>query len=220
MRRWLKSYVMPSGTRERRILLGPAAGLRMDLDPARELRFWLGVYEAELAKHFRRMVQPSMRCFDIGGAEGYHALFLARLSEMPVVVFEPGEEWTEKICSTRARNGLQGKVEPLFIGAKENGNVTTIDAMAEKHFVPDFIKMDIEGAEVDALAGAEETLAVRRPHMIVEVHGYEVERRCLDILERYGYEPQIVNPRKWLKEHRPIAKNRWLVCAGRDPNTA
>ena len=76
------------------------------------------------------------------------------------------------------------------------------------------------GAEVDALAGAEETLAVRRPHMIVEVHGYEVERRCLDILERYGYEPQIVNPRKWLKEHRPIANNRWLVCAGRDPNTA
>ena len=97
MRRWLKSHVMPSGTRERRILLGPAAGLRMDLDPARELRFWLGVYEAELAKHFRQMVQPSMRCFDIGGAEGYHALLLARLSEMPVVVFEPGEEWTEKI---------------------------------------------------------------------------------------------------------------------------
>ena len=113
MRRWLKSHLMPSGTRERRILLGPAAGLRMDLDPARELRFWLGVYEAELAKHFRRMVRPSMRCFDIGGAEGYHALFLARLSEMPVVVFEPGEEWTEKICSTLARNGLRGEVEPL-----------------------------------------------------------------------------------------------------------
>lgn len=127
----------------------------MDLNPARELRFWLGVYEAELAKHSRRMVQPNMRCFDIGGAEGYHTLFLARLSEMPVVVFEPGEELTEKICGTLARNDLRGEVEPLFIGAQANGNVTTIDAMTEKHFVPDFIKMDIEGAEVDALAGTQ-----------------------------------------------------------------
>lgn len=217
MRRWLKSLLIPSGLRERRILFGPAAGLRLELDPARDLRFWLGVYEAELARHFRRLVRPGSRCFDIGGAEGYHALFLARLSETPVVVFEPGAEWPDKIRHALARNGLNGEIEPLFIGAEAGDGATTIDAMTDRHFIPDFIKMDIEGAEADALAGAEATLAARMPHLIIEVHGHDVERQCIAILERHGYRPHIVNPRRWLKEHRPIENNRWLVCEGRKP---
>ena len=215
MRRVLKSLLVPSGRRERRILFGPAAGLRMELDPASELRYWLGAHEAELAKHFRRLVRPGTRCFDVGGALGYHALFLARLSGEPVVVFEPGAEWPERIDRALKRNGLSGTVEQVFIGAEAGGDVTTIDAMADRHFVPDFIKMDIEGAEIDALKGAETTLAARRPDMIVEVHGAGVERQCLEILDRHGYFPHIVNPRTWLKEYRPLDNNRWLVCKGR-----
>lgn len=217
MRHWLKSVLLPSGTRERRILFGPAAGLTMQIDPATDIRFWLGIHEAELARHFRRLVYPGARSFDVGGAEGYQALMMARLSGQPVIVFEPGPEWRDIVAGNMERNGFQAVFEQVFVGAAMADGVTTIDAMAEKHFVPDFIKMDIEGAETDALTGAAGVLATRRPHMIIEVHGAEVERRCLDILGGHGYSPRIVNPRWWLKEHRPLANNRWLICEGNAP---
>jgi len=215
MRALAKKILMPTGRRERRILLGPAAGLRMELDLASEFRYWLGIYEAELAKYFGRLIQPGSRCFDVGGALGYHALVMARLSQRPVVVFEPGAGWPERIDRALARNDMSGRVEPVFVGGTIGDDVTTIDAMAEKHFVPDFIKMDIEGAEVEALEGAEKTLSTHQPAMIIEVHGVEVERQCLETLDRYDYRLRVINPRTWLKEYRPIENNRWLVCQGR-----
>ncbi|MGH9480159.1 MAG: FkbM family methyltransferase [Terriglobales bacterium] len=36
---------------------------------------------------------------------------------------------------------------------------------------PDFIKIDVEGMELDVLCGAEQTLARSRPQILVEIHG-------------------------------------------------
>ena len=219
MRRWIKHTLMPTDIRRRRILFGPAAGLTMRIDPVTDLRFWAGIHKAELARHFRRLVTPGACGFDIGGAEGYQALMMARLSGQPVVVFEPGAEWRNIVAENMERNGFQAIFEQVFVGATPDDEVATIDAMAEKHFTPDFIKMDIESAEADALAGAAVVLASRKPHMIIEVHGTEVERTCPEILAGHGYRPQIVNPRWWLKEHRPLENNRWLICEGRAPTS-
>jgi FkbM family methyltransferase len=50
--------------------------------------------------------------------------------------------------------------------------VTTIDALVRNLGLPrlDFIKMDIEGAEQNALAGAKETLARWRPRLAISVY--------------------------------------------------
>jgi FkbM family methyltransferase len=52
---------------------------------------------------------------------------------------------------------------------------------------PALIKMDIEGAEVAALAGAVETLKATRPLLIVEFHSVDLLRRGLAFLARLGY---------------------------------
>jgi hypothetical protein len=76
--------------------------------------------------------------------------------------------------------------------------------------------MDIEGWKADALAGAQELLAGRKPHWIVETHGREIHDRCLAVFRDHGYRPETVRPRRLFAERRPDTTG-WLVCEGRPP---
>ena len=57
--------------------------------------------------------------------------------------------------------------------------VTTLDA----HFPepPDFIKVDVEGFELEVLTGARRTLAVGSPALMVEVQSHQAELRALAV---------------------------------------
>jgi FkbM family methyltransferase len=46
---------------------------------------------------------------------------------------------------------------------------TTIDEASRRFFPPDFIKIDVEGAELSVLEGARETLSKVRPIMLIEI---------------------------------------------------
>ena len=63
----------------------------------------------------------------------------------------------------------------------------TIDTLVADGSIPapDVIKMDIEGAEVEALLGAQRTLAGSHPTLIIEVHGRPDE--LMSTLTRAGY---------------------------------
>ena len=50
---------------------------------------------------------------------------------------------------------------------------------------PDFIKIDVEGAEEFVLKGAIELLQRKRPLVMIEVHSPEIGKRCLEILKKY-----------------------------------
>lgn len=63
--------------------------------------------------------------------------------------------------------------------------LATIDSQLASQPVPDFVKMDIEGAEVAALRGASVLLSQHRPTLICELHGTN-EAVC-DLLESHGY---------------------------------
>jgi FkbM family methyltransferase len=52
--------------------------------------------------------------------------------------------------------------------------VTTLDAFLEhKNLRPSVIKIDVEGAELEVLRGAVNTLRTARPAVLVEVHGWD-----------------------------------------------
>jgi hypothetical protein len=70
-------------------------------------------------------------------------------------------------------------VRPIENAQTIEAPLTTIDKMVEELRLPkvDFIKMDIEGAEQKAIAGAKKTIAAYRPRMalcIYHVQGDEV----------------------------------------------
>jgi FkbM family methyltransferase len=48
---------------------------------------------------------------------------------------------------------------------------------------PDFIKIDVEGAEEMVLKGALELLKNAKPYLMIEVHSHEIGKACFDLLK-------------------------------------
>ena len=212
----LKRAILPRTVRARRIPFGPAAGVVMDIDFAHQTRMFLGLYEFELNARFRRLVRPGARCFDVGANVGYHSLMLAKLSRRPVVAFEPDPEALARLRANLALNPFEIHVVTQAVGAADSataGGTITLDRASRDHFMPDFVKMDIEGAEMDALKGARELFSTKKPHWIVETHGAAAHEACLAIFRAHGYRPEDIRPRRFFAETRP-APTRWLVCEG------
>ncbi|QQG40196.1 MAG: FkbM family methyltransferase [Candidatus Aenigmatarchaeota archaeon] len=68
-------------------------------------------------------------------------------------------------------------------------NAVTVDGLVKKLKLQnvDVLKLDIEGAERMALAGAKRTLAVMKPRIMMETHGADVHRQCVALLRKSGY---------------------------------
>jgi FkbM family methyltransferase len=59
--------------------------------------------------------------------------------------------------------------------------------------LPDAIKCDVEGAEVEALHGAERLLAMRRAWIVCEMHSRENDEAARELLGRFGYACETVD---------------------------
>jgi FkbM family methyltransferase len=67
--------------------------------------------------------------------------------------------------------------------------VRRIDYLVQKQEipVPQLIKIDVEGAELEVIQGAESTLRNHHPVVFAEIHTSELGRDCRNLLVRYGY---------------------------------
>ena len=98
-----------------------------------------------------------------------------------------------------------------FVGSGE-GTTISLDRFAGD-LPPDFIKIDVEGAEMEVLRGAEKLLREIHPALVIETHSAELERECGEALVGLGYSPKIVHQRRVFPDLRPAGHNRWLVAA-------
>jgi Methyltransferase FkbM domain len=218
----LRDVVEASG-RTWRIPFGPASGMRFEFDSHLPLAFWFGIYEFEIARHLRSLCSPGYTGFDIGSYNGYYALLLARLTGERVIAFESVADACRAImrnCGANPNLGRLVDVHHAYVAFEANAavNAVTLDELVQSGRlpVPDLIKVDVDRAEGSVLAGAKGILVERQPHLIVETHSPELERECGELLLAAGYAPQVVSQRRWLRENRPIAHNRWLVARGAD----
>ena len=216
---------VPRGYLPRKIPLGLGRGLTMELDLEHQLGMYLGTYEMELTRFWHRICRPGYTAFDCGSNQGYHALAIARRTGAAVHAFEPNETALDLLRRNLKRNAdLSGlvTVQEAYVGARHADGVlptTTLDAVAygpSALFVPDLVKIDIEGAEAEALAGAAELLCRRRPHLIIETHSAPLERKCLSLLADCGYAPVIKHQRTVAREGRSDVHNRWILGLGTD----
>jgi hypothetical protein len=205
--------LLPKGKRYRVVRFGPASGCTMGVDFNCHVKSYLGIYEYELLPHLKRMIQVGSYCFDIGGKDGYDALMMANMSKAKVISFECDHAAAEEMRNTFALNpALAIEVAEAFVGATDGEQCITIDKACRQFFIPDFIKLDIEGAEDAALNGAIGTLTTHKPHLIVEVHGEDKEQHCVSLLKSFGYTIQIVDQGRFLKDPDRIGFNRWIAA--------
>ncbi len=62
-----------------------------------------------------------------------------------------------------------------------------LDAFTRKHGVPDFIKIDVEGAAGCVMRGAAETIAAKKSAIFIELHGPEEQAAVQSLLIDRGY---------------------------------
>lgn len=69
---------------------------------------------------------------------------------------------------------------------------TTLDAVAARSGMPDFVKVDTEGHEGQVLSGAGAVLAAGKTAWLIEFHNRELYGQCRDLLEGAGYSAETV----------------------------
>jgi len=80
-----------------------------------------------------------------------------------------------------------------FAGAKDSILVKcySIDELMQQGYAaPDIIKIDVEGAELDVIRGAINTIKQYKPHILLATHDCHlpgVKDQCLDLMQRLGY---------------------------------
>lgn len=210
----VKQVLLPTGPAARTVLAGIARGVRMQIDFASQTRLYLGLYEIELDRHLRRLLQPGMTAYDVGAQHGYDALATAKRTGACVAAFECDRDCLQRMRESFALNPhLSRLIEPVEATVGSGPTDLHLDDWAYNGgFVPDFIKLDIEGAEIGALQSAGRILRERHPSLIVEVHSADLEREAGGLLVRHGYRTVVVSQRRFLPDHRPTEHNRWLVA--------
>lgn len=201
----------------RRILGGPGKGL-LWYPASGPHAIWLGLYERAVQRRFQHhaTARGPLVVWDVGAHTGLYALLAARAGAR-VVAFEPLEGnrgWMDRNLRV---NGLQASVQvvPFALSSRSGtgrwapeasgmqgrlspeGALEVAVCTADELDVPppDVLKLDVEGAELDVLRGAERLLAERRPVVFVETHDPVTIGDCLAYLPEYHADE--VEPRRY-----------------------
>jgi len=176
-------------------------------------RCWLGSYEQEKQRLISRAVQPGSVFYDIGANVGFYTLLGSLLvGKGKVFAFEPVPRnlsyLRQHLRLNRIENvevlelALSDKDETSLFELEETGamgrlsgkgNFTVqsaaLDSLLQggKILPPNYIKMDIEGAELLALRGAQECVRRYHPQFFLATHGHDTHKECCRLLESWGY---------------------------------
>jgi hypothetical protein len=190
----------------------------MQLDFSGQTPKYLGMFEWELHGFYRKVLPGSELIFDVGGAEGYCALLYAANSPGRVLSFEPDSSEVELLRANIDRNpALRDRIaiQPVAMSRENGSGSVTMDQIADEVGAPDFIKIDVDGWELDVLAGGERTLREKHPHLVVETHTKRLEDQCGAFLVECGYRPIVKHNREvWRETRGGSSHNRWLLAEG------
>ncbi len=171
-------------------------------------------YEVEKLQIITEVFPKGGVFVDIGSNVGNHSLYVGKfLHPRQIIVFEPNPPAIAILTLNMAMNGLQQVVDLTYLGtgladvpsraqaripagnlggtwlalSQDEGALVLIrgdDALAQRRV--DFLKIDVEGMELQVLAGLQQTIATWRPPIFIEIENRNAEA-FLAWTERQGY---------------------------------
>jgi FkbM family methyltransferase len=204
-----------------------------------------GVWEPWETMTIRKLVQPGWSCFDIGANIGYFTILLAKQvgGTGSVHAFEPTtwaylrmlgnislntNEAVEVIrlnkrgllsANTHREEALEARFSARLLAHTEPEKIRfiTVDSYCHDHCIArvDFVKIDIDGHDVEAMMGSRVTLKRCRPLVMAEfcqrlLHAHDSSvNRYIDLFTECGYDHFISelssepSPLRYLLEREP-----------------
>lgn len=209
------------------IVNGPFRGATIRLNPRCSLRKVFGLYEHELNSWLNQVLPQVNMVLDVGANDGYFtfgcATALKRLKKTAqVVAFEPIDLHFADLQSTLQsfeQSGITFHLHHAKVGASDTEDTVTLDTIAIQHSIGNpgdraLIKIDVEGAELDVIAGASQWLKPQH-FFLIEVHQEEFLEQLKQMFSDRGISLQQVNqhPLPILGRETRSPLNWWLVSA-------
>ena len=160
-------------------------------------------YQIDVLRKSLKYVRDFRQAVDIGAHVGYWSKNLTKAFK-EVVSFEPVKEnfdcLMENAPNIKAYNYALGAKHGLgtMINPKESnsgawelreGAGIEIFPLDDFNLAPNFIKIDVQGSEKDVLLGAERTITVHKPVVVIEVMmGKTFDITLIRLLQKYGLE--------------------------------
>jgi tRNA A58 N-methylase Trm61 len=186
----------------------------MMIDLQIDTQVWRGIYERSLQEWLVEVTRPDSVCLDVGAAEGWATLQMALLAPQgKVYAFEPtqrGNDIARNLELNADQPQAEVTIERYFAGDKDMSGETptvTLDSYLQDRGVDrvDVVKIDVDGPELEVLAGAIATLSRCRPALCVEAHSEALTAGVVERLQSLGYVTRVVEASP--HERRPIGYN-------------
>ena len=181
---------------------------------------WLGSYEFDKQQLFSEIITMGSTIYDIGANVGFYTLLSSKLAgnDGMVYSFEPNPlninylnqhiklnnldnvkvfdyAVSDNVGFAFFENDTNSSMGYLSNNGKLKVKTTSLDYLYEGNEIkkPDFIKIDVEGAELSVLKGAEKLLKEFSPILFLATHGEEIHINVIDFLENLGYKVEGLN---------------------------
>lgn len=208
--------IAPRMIRPYRILRGPLRGRIIFTSLHDYPGAILGHTEKALLTWFRQNVKPNETWLDVGAHYGYTMIALAELvgGGGAVYVFEPALTTVGYLNRTRTLNKLH-QVTVVPFGLAEPGNLHSVSMPIDRGMVNNAfggvqfenvymigfdqlwtmlgerpvhgVKIDVQGMELQTLAGMEQTLTRHRPKLVIELHSGVDRQSIKSFVRSMGY---------------------------------
>jgi FkbM family methyltransferase len=223
----LVNRMLPNREMAVRVRYGAGQGLRLFIYPRNEKFYWTGLHEIHVQQAMQRELEEGSVFWDVGAHIGFSSLIASRLvgPSGRVESFEPYPPNQRRLAASMELNGCTNVTVHSEALSSQSGQRSfylhesslmgslvehpsehtmdipciTLEEAAQRLAVPNLIKIDAEGAELDVLCGGKHFLAVARPKLIVEFTTSRLLNMARDLFPFYA------------TEH--LGQNHWLFRA-------
>ena len=176
------------------------------------------MWEREIYEYIKRSSIACEWMIDIGAGAGELCLYLLKNSKAEkIIAVEPLASEIDILKSNLSLNQEQSSKRIMVLakcaGTANAPNYFSLDTLELEKDKRGFIKIDVEGYEMDVLQSGERLLSSTTVDLLVETHSKILEEQCLEWLVSKGYHCEVIMNAWWrviIPEQRPIPHNRWI----------